>query len=134
MHKVRIHPRYFDMDTFGHVNNARYLTYYEEARVSLMNELVGWSYDWSKKGVILARVEVDFKNPVFFRDEIYVYIHCSAVGTKSFTLDYKMVRIKDSKEEIVSTCRSVMVMYDYETQKSVAVPEEWRRKLLKNKN
>lgn len=117
------------MDTFGHVNNACYLTYFEEARVGYMNELVGWTYDWSKQGIILARTEVDYKFPADFKDEIYIYVHCSKTGTKSFTLDYTMVKLLNGLEEILATGKSVQVTYDYENRKSVVIPEEWKRLL-----
>jgi acyl-CoA thioester hydrolase len=129
-HKHRIHPRYSDMDTFGHVNNACYLTYFEEARVNFLNGLMGYDYDWSKQGVILARAEVDFVFPAFFRDEIYIYTRCSKTGTKSFTLEYKMVKVVEGKEEVLANSISVIVMYDYEQKKSIEVPEEWKAKLF----
>jgi acyl-CoA thioester hydrolase len=114
------------MDSFSHVNNACYLTYFEESRIGYMNELVGWKYDWSKHGVIVARAEIDFKLPAFFKDEIYVYLGCSHIGTKSFTLDYKMVRINAGLEELLSTGKTVLVMYDYSTGQSIAIPDDWR--------
>jgi acyl-CoA thioester hydrolase len=119
------------MDTFGHVNNACYLTYYEEARVAFMNELTGYDYDWSKTGIILARAEVDFVLPAFFRDEVYIFTQCTKTGTKSFTLEYKMVKVVDDKEVLLSKCVTVLVMYDYELSRSVEVPEEWKTLLFK---
>ena len=62
----KVNIRFSDLDLFGHVNNAVYLTYYEEARVSYFDEVVGYDYDWSKEGVILARIEVDFLIPILF--------------------------------------------------------------------
>jgi acyl-CoA thioester hydrolase len=117
------------MDTFGHVNNACYLTYFEEARVAYMNELIGYDYDWSKTGIILARAEVDFVFPAFFRDEIYIYTHCSKVGTKSFALEYKMVKVNNGNETLLAKCISVQVMFDYELNKSIDLSAEWKKKL-----
>jgi len=58
-HKTPIEIRFADVDAFGHVNNARFLTYIEMARVKYFDEVVEWGYDWSKEGIILARAEVD---------------------------------------------------------------------------
>src|SRR4051812_14599623 len=113
MHKSLIVPRYSDMDSFGHINNACYLTYFEEARISFMNSIVNWKYDWSSNGVIVARIEIDYVMPTNFRDEIYVYTSCSKIGTKSFTLEYKMVKMQDGKEVVLSKGNSVLVMFDY---------------------
>jgi acyl-CoA thioester hydrolase len=119
------------MDTFGHVNNACYLTYFEEARIAFMNDLVGWKYDWSKNGVIVARAEIDYRLPVDFRNELYVYTDCIKVGTKSFTLSYRMVRVNKTDEQDVATGLTVLVMYDYEKGNSVPVPDDWRKRLEK---
>ena len=118
------------MDSFGHVNNACFLTYFEEARISFMNELVGYQYDWSKRGLILGRAEVDFRLPAHFRDEIFVYVWCPKIGTKSFALDYEVVKLEDGKEITLANGKSVVVMYDYTKNASIEVPEEWKKLLL----
>lgn len=121
--------RFSDLDLFGHVNNAVYLTYFEEARVKYFDEVVGYDYDWSKEGVILARFEVDFILPVLFKDEVFIRTHCCRIGTKSFDLAYELFRIKDQKEILLASATSVMVMYDYSAKKSILLSEEWRSKL-----
>src|ERR1051326_5853842 len=83
-HKTKMEIRFVDVDAFGHVNNANYLTYFEQARVSYFDEVAGWDYDWSRQGIILARAEVNYVLPANFRDEVYVYTRCSRIGTKSF--------------------------------------------------
>ena len=115
----KVNIRFSDLDLFGHVNNAVYLTYYEEARVSYFDEVVGYDYDWSKEGVILARIEVDFLIPILFTDEIFIRTNCCRVGTKSFDLAYEMYKMKDGKEIMVSSATSVMVMFNYAEKKSI---------------
>jgi acyl-CoA thioester hydrolase len=114
------------MDSFGHINNARYLTYFEEARIKYLDDIINWKYDFSKTGIILARAEVDFKLPAHFKDEIIIYTRSSHFGNKSFTLEYKMVKTENSKEIILATAKSIVVMYDYETHTSIEVLEEWK--------
>ncbi|MBK8583960.1 MAG: acyl-CoA thioesterase [Bacteroidetes bacterium] len=126
----KVNIRFSDLDLFGHVNNAVYLTYYEEARVSYFDEVVGYDYDWSKEGVILARIEVDFLIPILFTDEIFIRTNCCRVGTKSFDLAYEMYKMKDGKEIMVSSATSVMVMFNYAEKKSILLSEEWRTKLI----
>ena len=115
----KVNIRFSDLDLFGHVNNAVYLTYFEEARVSYFDEVVGYDYDWSKEGVILARIEVDFLIPILFTDEIFIRTNCCRVGTKSFDLAYEMYKMKDGKEIMVSSATSVMVMFNYAEKKSI---------------
>lgn len=131
LHKSSIHIRFSDIDTFGHVNNATYLTYFEEARVRFFNDVVDWSYDWSKEGVILARAEVDYILPVHFKDEVTVYTFCSRMGTKSFDLSYQMIKFVDGKEILLASATTVMVAFDYKAHQSIPVPEEWKEGLKK---
>lgn len=128
----KVNIRFSDLDLFGHVNNAVYLTYFEEARVAYFNEVVGYDYDWSTEGVILARVEIDFVIPVHFKDEVFIRTKCCRMGNKSFDLAYEMFIVIEEKEIMLSSATSVMVMYNYKEKKSILVSEEWKVKLTNN--
>jgi len=52
-YKTLIPIRFSDIDSFGHVNNAVYLTYFEIARIGYWKEIINW--DWSNTGIILGR-------------------------------------------------------------------------------
>jgi acyl-CoA thioester hydrolase len=130
-HISKVHIRFSDIDAFGHVNNARYLTYYEEARVLYFEEVVDWNYDWSKKGIILARAEVDFVRPVHFKDDVYIRTRCSRIGNKSFNVFYEMYLLEKDNEVLLSSCTTVMVMFDYETKQSIPVLDEWKAAIAK---
>lgn len=112
----------------GHVNNANYLTFIELARVKYFEDVAGTDKKWSQQvGIILARIEIDYKAPVFLHDAIAVYTRCSRLGTKSLTLDWRVVREKNAAEEVVAQGIAVLVCYDYANEKTVALPEEQRR-------
>lgn len=112
----------------GHVNNANYLTYIELARVKYFEEVVRLDKKWSPEiGIILARIEVDFKAPLFLHDTVYVYTRCSRIGTKSLTLDWAVVRQKETREEVVASGIAVLVCYDYRHEQTIPVPEAHRR-------
>jgi acyl-CoA thioester hydrolase len=129
-HKVPIQLRFKDVDKMGHVNNANYLTYIELARVKYFEDVVGTDKKWSQQvGIILARIEIDYKAPVFLHDTIFVYTHCSRIGTKSLTLDWVIVREKMKEEEIVAQGVAVLVYYDYQEDITIAVPEDHRKKI-----
>lgn len=58
--QVSLRVRWADMDAFGHVNNAVYLNYLEEARDRVLEELFGAeSYDF-----VLARVAIDYRQEI----------------------------------------------------------------------
>jgi acyl-CoA thioester hydrolase len=130
-HKTTIEIRFADVDAFHHVNNAKYLTYCEQARVNYFNDIVDWNYDWSKRGIILAKAEINFVKPIVFRDEIIVETRCSRLGNKSFDLQYRVVTHKDKDEILMADATTVMVAFDYISKKSIALPEEWKQLIRK---
>jgi len=125
-HRTPIEIRFVDIDVFNHVNNATFLTYFEQARIKYFDDVADWSYDWSKKGVIVARAEINYVLPVHFRDNIVIYTSCSRIGNKSFDLQYQMFRVKDGHEQLVADCITVMVAFDYEAGKTIQIPDEWK--------
>lgn len=130
-HSTPLQLRFVDMDAFGHINNARYLTYFEEARIKYLHDIIDWKYGWSKNGIILARAEIDFKMKAHFKDEIIIFTRCSHLGNKSFTLEYKMIKNENGTEIISASASTVIVMYDYEINSSIKVPEEWKSAIKK---
>jgi acyl-CoA thioester hydrolase len=116
--------RFRDLDPMGHVNNAVFLTYLEQARVALFSEL-GAATGLEEMNMIVARVEIDFKAPVRLGQEVEISVRASRFGTKSFDLDYEL-RVEG---ELVAEAKSVQVAYDYDRREPVPVPEDWREKL-----
>ena len=128
-HKTSVEVRYVDIDSFGHVNNANYLTYVEQARIKYFNDVVGWEYDWSKKGVIVARSEINYILPIRFGDDIVVYTNCSRLGNKSFDLQYRIFKLKEGQEQLMADCITVMVAFDYKEGRAIQIPAEWKEAL-----
>lgn len=124
-HKTPIQIRFKDVDKLGHVNNANHLSYFELARTVYFKDIIKTDIDWSKQGLILARAVVDYKAPVHFEDDIYVYTSCSRIGNKSFDLSYSLVKVVEGVETELATGLSVLVCYDYTRGVSIPVPEEW---------
>jgi acyl-CoA thioester hydrolase len=126
-----IQIRFSDVDKLGHVNNAVYLSYIELARLDFFKAVAG-NINWDTEGIILARVEIDYKIPVLLEDKLSVKTWCSRLGTKSFDLSYSII-IKNNGEEIEKAkAISVLVCFNYSEQKSMLMPEQWR-KWLENK-
>lgn len=124
--KIPVEVRFADLDVLGHLNNAKYLTYLEQARILYIQEVCGWSGDWRKLGMILARTEIDYKLPVAFGASVMVYVRTSRIGGKSFDLDYIITR---QYGEIASVAKTVMVSYDYEQETTITVPQTWRERM-----
>ena len=120
-----IQIRFVDIDQLGHVNNAVYLTYLEVSRLPYFNSIVG-KIDWLRRGIILAKAEVDYRTPILFNDQIKVKTWCSRIGSKSFDLSYSIIKTENGNEIEVATAKTIMVCFNFETQSSFTLPEEWR--------
>src|SRR5205823_237556 len=112
--------RFRDVDALGHVNNAVFLTYLEQARISFL-ALQGADIS----GMILARVEIDFRSPVRLGETVEVALEPTRVGNSSFELAYRLT----VGERLVAEATSVLVAYDYGRRQSRTLPEEWRKLL-----
>jgi acyl-CoA thioester hydrolase len=124
-----IQIRFSDVDLAQHVHNAVYLQWFELGRMGFLETIIPKDHDWKAQGLILARNEVDYRMPVRLRDTLVAEVWCSAVGSKSFDLSYSIRRTNGERPGICAEGRSVMVCFDYLEQKTIAVPEAWRKQL-----
>ncbi len=117
--------RFSDFDSLGHVNNAAFLTYLEEARIHYFGVVMGDHHiDWQRHGLILARVELDFLKPLTGYHHYFVGVRCARIGHKSFLLHYEIVHRQNNSEEKIATAQTVMVSYDYEHHCAMPVSAE----------
>ncbi len=88
-----IEVRYGDLDPQGHLNNAKYLTYFEQARIQYFVELglfqPGDSF--MDIGVIMAEAGVTFHAPVEYGMPVKVGVHISRLGNKSMRVEQNIV-------------------------------------------
>ena len=129
MLRHRLSVRFADCDPLGHVNNAAYLTYLEQARLHHWMAL-GLDVHWRAPGApafILARAEVDFESQATYGDELEVRLAVAAVGRTSFTYAYEIVQVTTGAR--VASARSVQVCYDYKAQRPTPIPKGLRQKL-----
>lgn len=125
-----IYIRYGDLDTMGHVNNAVYLQYFEQARIEWFKHAIGTKWDWNSAGIVLARNEIDYKQALLLYDEARVEISLEHIGSKSITLSYQVIKKHNNLDLLVATGKSVLVCFDHKTQKTKPVPQAWRERLL----
>jgi acyl-CoA thioester hydrolase len=116
--------RFRDIDAKGHVNNAVYLSYIESARIAFLLH-TGAVAGLDDLSFVVARIEIDFRAPLSFGDEVEIGVRAGRFGTKSFDLDYEL----RSGERLVAEAKSVCVGYDYGSGQSAPIPETWRERL-----
>jgi acyl-CoA thioester hydrolase len=130
----RLEVRFRDCDAMGHTNNAVYLTYLEQARFHHWRSLWGFGSRTAVNGaerelradvpgVILARVEADYKRPTRYGDVLEVRLTVADIGRTSFRYDCEIL---DDRGNTVLTAKTVQVMYDYSAGKPVPIPDSIR--------
>ncbi|MEO6904394.1 MAG: thioesterase family protein [Bacteroidia bacterium] len=130
--RIPIQIRFNDIDLAGHVNNAIYITYFELARVAYINEFMGdVKIDWKEEGLILAKIEMNYKMPVFLEDTIVIETWVSRMGTKSLDMSCSIIKIEKGVETEVATGMAVIVCFNYKTNQTIVIPERWRNKIRK---
>jgi acyl-CoA thioester hydrolase len=121
-----IEVRYGDLDPQEHVNNAKYFTYLEQARVAYIIHLGLWDgHSFFDIGFILADAHLAFKAPILFGTNLRIWVRVSHLGTKSLTMEYRMEDGEDGHE--FATGDAVVVTYNYHNGETIPIPDEWRR-------
>ncbi|MER6382007.1 thioesterase family protein [Streptomyces sp. NPDC001250] len=109
-HIYRCPLRWSDMDAYGHVNNAIFLRYLEEARIDFTS-LRGAE---SKQGSVVARHEIDYRRQLVHRPTpVDIELWITEIRAASFTVSYE---VKDA-DAIYVTARTVVVPFDFEAQR-----------------
>ncbi|HEX6500073.1 MAG TPA: thioesterase family protein [Micromonosporaceae bacterium] len=119
--------RWSDPDTLGHVNHARYLSYFEDARMALLAASPsGVPGSTGDRGCIAARVAVDYLAPVEFRPGLTLRVETgvSRVGRTSWTLLQRLY--SPDAPGPVARCECVLVAYSYADAKPRPLDDDER--------
>lgn len=125
--------RFRDIDMLGHVNNAVYFTYLEEARTTFFKTLGYGVTNFRKEcPIILARAECDYKSPSFFNETLDIHLGITEIKNASFTIAYDLS--EQSSNRTVARASTVLVTYDYSLNKVIPIPKKLREDLEKFKS
>ena len=132
--RLRVGVRFSDCDPLGHVNNAVYLTYLEQARIVLWRHQLGFQSRRMAEsgrrgeGFILARAEIDFRSQAHDGDELEVRLSLTGVGRSSATYEYEIVDVPTGR--LVATAKTVQVWFDYDAGSSVPIGAALKTQLM----
>lgn len=125
-HHTRLEVRFRDIDAFGHVNNASFVTYLEQARVRFLIDVLRVSVVHTLP-VILAALTVDFRSPILFGQEVGIGTRVDWIGTTSLSMSHRMTAKDETDgERVVAEAGTILVAYDYDTERPMRVPDDWR--------
>jgi acyl-CoA thioester hydrolase len=137
----RLQVRFRDCDAMGHVNNAVYLTYLEETRFhhwqacGLADGAISSpppadaAAGEEVPGVIVARVEIDYRRAAKHGDVLSITLGVAAIGRTSFTYEYEIV---DQSGALIARAKTVIVRFDHAAAKPVPISDELKQALLKD--
>lgn len=127
--KLQLRIDWSELDYFGHVNNVSFYKYIQAARVNYWQEIgLFQSHKESNIGPMLASCKCDFKQPLFFPGQVNIRSSVSFIGNTSFGISHQLL---NEKLEIVALAEDVMVMFDFNTNEKVAIPNELKEIIKK---
>jgi acyl-CoA thioester hydrolase len=131
-HRYHVEVRLSDTDAMGHVNNARYLTYVEIARVRYYEEVVGQplplGYHGAEEGMILAEATMTYRAQAYFGETLAVETRVDRIGNTSFVMSHRITAPESrfGPARLVATSVGALVSYDYGDDRPIPVPDDWR--------
>ena len=120
-----VQKRFSDVDSFMHVNNIWQQSYFDMGKTEFYTQVLGITGVFDKLRIITASTHTDYFGQVRLTDDIVVTTDVSRLGNKSMTL-HQCIMCGD---KVLTESSSVMVAFDFETQQTVQIPDEWREKL-----
>ena len=111
--KLKIQPRFSELDGLGHINNSVFLQWFEQARTPIF-EIFNPSLDLKKWNLIIARTEVDYLKPVSLESIIEIRTYLSKIGNSSMIIEHELYQ-NDIK---AAHGKAVMIQFNYELEKA----------------
>jgi acyl-CoA thioester hydrolase len=127
-HSVEIVVRFADTDAMGHVNNAKYLTYCEIARIRYWTDITGEPIALGTEGaesLILAEARITYRAPAFHGEIVTVQTRATRIGRSSFTLEHRLTAcVRGEGPRLVAVSESILVRYDYASAHPVPLSDD----------
>lgn len=130
LHRLTLAVRWGDMDALGHINNATYFTYFEQARVAWLEGLAGGAEGLTAgtaSGPVVVTAACEFRAPVTYPATVVVELYGEPPGRSSFGTRYRLTDAGDGRIYALGSARVVWV--DHRAGRSMALPQAVREAL-----
>lgn len=125
--KLRIRLDWSEMDMFGHINNVSYFKYIQASRVNYWDAIgLTKSYQQTRVGAILASTSCNFLKELHYPGEIILQVKSHFIKNTSFGLKHQIL---NEKGEVSAEALDVLVMFDFNKNEKVPIPEEIRKQM-----
>ena len=118
--RIPISVRWRDMDSMGHVNNAKYIAYLEEARVRWLLTVAGVSMR-DRIAPVVAANNINYRRPLTWPHDVMVELYVDRLGSSSITMGHRIVDQAD-ESVLYSDGNVVVVWMDTQTGRSAPLP------------
>tara|TARA_R100001143_G_C3360441_1_gene135120 strand:+ start:9900 stop:10349 length:450 start_codon:yes stop_codon:yes gene_type:complete len=121
-HWTEMKVRFRDLDPLNHVNNAVFNSYFEEARIDLVNNVAEFRNSMSQgKSFVLVHMELDYLKPILYGETILIGSALDELGNSSIK-GFQAIYEKESKE-LKAVCKTTGVWFDLNTQRPTRIPK-----------
>ena len=122
--RVPMAVRWRDLDAFNHVNNSKYLSYLEEARLHWMIGVPGKGLD-DHVAPVVAAAQLNYRRPIGWPAQVVIELFVERLGNTSLTIGHRIV---DATDAGVLYCDGhvVMVWIDRDSGAAAALPDPVR--------
>lgn len=121
---TKIDVRWGDVDSFGHVNNAAFLSYLEQSRCLWMSSVPSHWQD-SETGPVVAAIHVNYRRPLHWPARIEITLKPDSPGRSSIKLESQVRSVPepdDGKPVLYADAVVTLVWIDKKTGESVPLP------------
>ncbi len=122
--------RITDLNYGGHVGNDAVLSLIHEARMQYLQSMGYSEMQFAGTGMIMADAAIEFKNELFYGEQVIASVTASEISKIGFILLYKLEKALNGRLITVALAKTGMICYDYERKKIAALPAAARDKLL----
>jgi acyl-CoA thioester hydrolase len=127
LHKTPIQIRFNDIDIMAHVNNSVYQNYFDLARIQYFENVFNTKMNWEEKALVLAKITIEYLNPIFLDEKIVVLSKVYKLGNKSLQMKQEIINV-DTKE-IKAKNDAVLVAFGTQENEAVLLPDDWKKKI-----
>ena len=143
---ISLYVWFRDLDAMGHVNNAVYFTYFEQARTRYWLSMLSGETtasplhhprpqenDYKKLDFVVVHAECDFVASAEMGDSLLVGCRIPEIRKSSFVFEYRVVTAEktgsDADSRLIATGKTVQAIYDWDTKKTLPFPDDLRKKV-----
>ena len=111
----------------AHVNNSVYQNYFDLARIQYFEKVFETQMNWEEKALVLAKITIEYLNPIFLEEEIVVLSKVYKLGNKSLQMNQEIINV--STNEVKAKNDAILVAFGAQENESVSLSDDWKNKI-----